>query len=76
MFSLTKLWNAIATLATNVTTLAGTIAEANGALRSRLQLDAPDQEQPPQLLHQVEAEPDPVAAGSNGRRGKHTTAAK
>lgn len=69
-------WTALATLATNVTTLAATIAEANGALRARLQLDAADQEQQPQLVHQVEAETDPVTAASNGRRGKHAAATK
>ncbi len=75
MWTLTKLWTALATLATNVTTLAGTIAEANGALRGRLQLDAADDVQAsalPALMHQIEADAEP----GNGRRGKHTAAAK
>lgn len=75
MFGLTRLWTAIATLAHNVTALAGTVADANERLRSRLQLDAPDQEEQSvsTLTNRVpiEATPEPTR---NGRARKQATA--
>jgi hypothetical protein len=41
MFGLTKLFNALSTLADNVLALSGTVAEANTNLRERLALQAP-----------------------------------
>jgi hypothetical protein len=40
--TLLKLWNALATLASNVAALATTVAEVNGALRQRIGLDGVD----------------------------------
>jgi hypothetical protein len=64
--SLTRLLNAVTNLADNLTALSATVAEANGHLRGRLQLDAGDP--PPPLEHQ------PDEPTGNGRRGKRQTA--
>jgi hypothetical protein len=45
VFALTKLFTALNALAENVQALAGTVAEANAGLRSRLALDAPEEGQ-------------------------------
>jgi hypothetical protein len=44
MFGLTKLRNALAALADNLTALAGTVAEVNAGVRARLALDGPEAE--------------------------------
>jgi hypothetical protein len=70
MLRITTLWNAISTLAGNVQALAGTVAEVNVGLHSRLQLDG--QREAPALPGTVlDNAPDgnghPVA--KRGRRG-------
>ena len=42
MFGLTKLLNAVAGLADNLSALSATVAEVNGGLRRRLALDGTD----------------------------------
>lgn len=59
MFGLTKLWNAVATLAASLTNLASTVDAVNKGLRKHVGLDTPDG--PAQL-------PEPVEAAGNGRR--------
>jgi hypothetical protein len=59
------LLSALSRLAGTVEELAGTLSEANAALRGRLQLDAPDQ--PGTLEHEPAAE-----GNGTGRRRKQT----
>jgi hypothetical protein len=78
MFALSKLFAALATLADNLSALAGTVAEANGHLRARLTLDGPAEV--PALPHQ-QGQDGPQGAeeghrsAERPRRGRKGTAA-
>jgi hypothetical protein len=65
------LFAAIASLAQNVEALAGSVREANGNLRQRLALDAPDPELP--ALEHSAAESSGTAA-TGQRRARRQTA--
>jgi len=62
MLGISTLWNAVTSLAANLTALAATVAEVNLGVRARLQLDG--QAESPALLEG----PAEVATSSNGRR--------
>ena len=71
MFGLTKLCNAVNSLAENLLALSGTVAEVNGGLRRRLALDGTEGAPPAEVIDQGPAAEALPAPRRNGR-GKAT----
>jgi hypothetical protein len=68
MFGLTKLRNALAALADNLSALAGTVAEVNAGVRARLALDGPEAEAGPQAAEVLENAPQATPEALPGPR--------
>ena len=66
MFALTRLLNALTTLADNLAALSATVAEVNGGLRHRLALDGPGTPDAPGLTHQTAPDRTDGAAAADG----------
>jgi hypothetical protein len=71
MFGLTKLLNAVAGLADNLSALSATVAEVNGGLRRRLALDGAESTPPAEVIDQ---RPEAEALPAPRRNGRKATA--